>query len=141
MRKSGVSRDEGSNFNGLGRSLTRGLVAWLSVALMAMGCLQTASAGVIGTRAALNADLREASIERVERLLAEDQVEAQLVALGVDPAWARSRVAGLTDAELALLEQEMEQLPAGGLLATIGVIFVVLLILEIVGVTDIFNKV
>ena len=126
--------------NGLRRRAVNGLVAWISVALLSTGVWHSASAGVIGTRSVLDAELRDVRIERVERLLSQDQVRDQLVTLGVDPAWAAARVAGLTDAELQLLEDNLNDLPAGGLLELIGVIFVVLLVLELVGVTDIFKK-
>ena len=48
----------------------------------------------------------------------------------------------LGEQELAQLQGQLEQLPAGGsLLALIGAVFVVLLILEVTGVINIFNKV
>jgi hypothetical protein len=71
-----------------------------------------------------------------------DQVRAQMLALGVDPAAVDARVARLTDAELRSLAERMGTLPAGGdALAIIGILFLVLLILEVVGVIDIFKKV
>jgi hypothetical protein len=48
----------------------------------------------------------------------------------------------LSDSELLLLEAEMDRQVAGGdALAVIGTVFLVLLILELVGVTDIFKKI
>jgi len=45
------------------------------------------------------------------------------------------------DFELRSLADRMEQMPAGGdALAVIGIVFVVLIILELVGVIDIFKK-
>ena len=62
-------------------------------------------------------------------------------ALGVDPSAVDARVARLTDSELRSLADRMEQMPAGGdALAVIGIVFVVLIILELVGVIDIFKK-
>ena len=52
------------------------------------------------------------------------------------------RMAALTDQELQLLATDLENMPAGGsLLGALGVAFIVLLILELVGVIDIFNKI
>ena len=52
------------------------------------------------------------------------------------------RIAALTDQELQLLATDLEDMPAGGnLLGAAGVVFIVLLILELVGVIDIFNKI
>ena len=68
-------------------------------------------------------------------------VQDQLVAMGVDPAAIEGRLAALTESELALLADQVEQAPAGGdALAVIGVVFLVLVILEVVGVIDIFKK-
>ena len=52
------------------------------------------------------------------------------------------RLASLSDPELASLSQRMQDIPAGGdgLLVVIGLTFVVLIILELVGVIDIFKR-
>jgi hypothetical protein len=62
--------------------------------------------------------------------------------LGIDPAVAELRVNALTPSEIAQLQPQLDSLPAGGdaLLAIVGVVFVVLIILELVGVTNIFTK-
>lgn len=140
MRRFNPPKDNINRNSGLRAGAVRAVVAWISVALLSAGVWQTAAAGVIGTRSVLDAELRDVRIEHVERLFSQDQVRDQLIALGVDPAWAVTRVASLTDEELRLLEQDLENLPAGGLLEVIGVVFVVLLVLELVGVTDIFKK-
>jgi len=68
-------------------------------------------------------------------------VRAQLLALGVDPSQVEARVAALTDGELRALAGKVSEAPAGGdALAVIGVVFLVLLILEAVGVIDVFKK-
>jgi hypothetical protein len=53
-----------------------------------------------------------------------------------------ARLATLTDRELATLATSMQEAPAGGdgLIAVVGLVFVVLLILELVGVIDIFKR-
>ena len=73
-------------------------------------------------------------------MLAQSEVTKELERLGVDPDQTSARIAALSDQELQLLAHDLEELPAGGLLATIGVVFIVLLILELVGVIDIFKK-
>ena len=65
-----------------------------------------------------------------------------MVRLGADPLQADARVASLSDAELMKLQGQLDRLPAGGdALAVIGIVFIVLLILELTGVTNIFNRV
>jgi hypothetical protein len=64
--------------------------------------------------------------------------------MGVDPQLAKIRVASLTDQEVMQLSDRIDQLPAGaGALETIliigGVFLLVLMVLDIIGVTDIFG--
>ena len=118
--------------------LTPFLVAALSLSLVA----NTANAGVIGTQQAMSAELRSAKETQVRSSLARDDVRQAMQQLGVDPVDAEARVASLSDAELLQLEGQLDRLPAGGdALAVIGVVFLVLLILELVGVTNVFNRI
>jgi hypothetical protein len=118
------------------------LVVLLSVAFEA-ACLQNAAhAGVIGTEQYLDSIDRQHDIERIDATLAREDVQRQMEQLGVEPAEAMARVDALTDRELETLADHLDELPAGGsLLALFGVVFIVLLILELVGVTDIFKKI
>lgn len=101
-----------------------------------------ATAGVISTQQALSAELRAAKETQVRQSLAREDVRQAMQRLGVDPADADARIASLSDAELVQMQGELDRLPAGGsALAVIGVVFVVLLILELVGVTNIFTRV
>lgn len=119
-----------------------GFLILLLMGTMFVGSVQSAAyAGVITTEQYLSAVDRQHALERVEAVLAREEVRHQLEQLGVDPAETSARVEALTDAELAQLAQDIENLPAGGLLSVIGVVFVVLLILELVGVTNIFNRI
>jgi hypothetical protein len=60
----------------------------------------------------------------------------------VPPQSVIERVNNMTNAELLALEGQIDEQVAGGdALAVVGIVFVVLLILEIVGVTDIFKSV
>ncbi len=115
------------------------LVYVLTVSMLGAG--MPASAGVIGTQTLLDAEQSVGSLERVEAFVARDRVRDQMIAFGVDPEEVRQRLSALTQEELSLLDGQLETLPAGGLLAVIGVVFIVLLILELVGVTNIFNKI
>ncbi len=117
-------------------------VAITAACFLALGLQTTASAGVIGTQAYLSAEARAGHLADINAALSRADVQAQLVSLGVDPANAATRAAALSDAELAQVAQEMQTLPAGGdsFLAVIGIVFLVLMILELTGVTDIFKK-
>ncbi len=118
------------------------LVRFLSIALVSAGFAPFSFAGVVGTEYLVEADARAASVARVETFLARDDVARQLQELGVDEADVQSRLAGLTQADLLALEGQIERQVAGGdALGVIGAVFLVLLILELVGVTDIFKSI
>jgi hypothetical protein len=114
----------------------------LCLAVLNLATPQVAQAALIGTLQAVEASgTRTHDLEIVSSTLAREQVRGQLQAMGVDPLAVDARVARLTDSELRSLADRMEQMPAGGdALAVIGVVFVVLIILELVGVIDIFKK-
>lgn len=120
------------------RKLSRFLVLMSIVPLLAMQTV--ARAGVIGAEQYLSAIDRQMTLDSVHAALAREDVQQALKMHGVEPALAAERVAALNDSELVLLAENLEELPAGGLLATLGVVAIVLLILELVGVIDIFKK-
>lgn len=99
------------------------------------------NAAMVGTDEAVNSAERGARIADIESWLVQDRVRDRLVAMGVDPANAADRVATMTGEELRALHGTIEDLPAGaGALEVIGIVFIVLLILELVGVTDVFAQ-
>ena len=118
------------------------LLRLVSMSIICMGFAQAAPAGMIGTGYLIDNEARAASLSRVEVLLARDDVARQLAALGVDQETVVERLNGLSTAELLELEGQIDDQVAGGdALAVIGAVFLVLLILELVGVTDIFKSI
>ena len=122
---------------------TRGvLVRLLSLAIVSAGLAPYSFAGVIGTEYVAQSEAHAASTARVEAFLARSDVAEQFVRLGVDREMVEARLAGLTSEELLSLERHIdEQIAGGDALSLIGAVFLVLLILELVGVTDIFKSV
>lgn len=115
------------------------LAGWLSVALMLIGF--PVHAGMIGTESALAAESRAADLATVQTFMARDEVRSQLETWGVEPALAAERVAQLSDAELQQMAVNIQSQPAGaGALAVVGIVFIVLLILELVGVINVFQS-
>lgn len=124
-----------------GSLLRNALILAMSLNLVSLGFVPAAHAEVIGTPTFSHSLSRDAQIDRINGFLAKDSVRGQLIGLGVDPADAQARVAALTDSELQMLDQRIDSMPAGGdVLAVIGVVFIVLLILELTGVINIFKK-
>ncbi|NOZ54997.1 MAG: PA2779 family protein [Gammaproteobacteria bacterium] len=78
-------------------------------------------------------------IELLKRELKQEHVQSRLIELGVDPENALQRVDNLTADEVQQLASQMDELPAGsGVVGTVAFVFVVLLITDILGYTDIF---
>src|SRR5262245_39961053 len=113
----------------------------LCVAILNLSSPLIANAEIIGTLQAVEVQSRAADLATVNATLAREDVRAQFESMGVDPSQVDARVASLTDSELRTLAGQMNDAPAGGdALAIIGIVFLVLLILEAVGVIDIFKK-
>jgi hypothetical protein len=122
-------------------SFRRACVALVSLSVVSLGLQAPAVAGVVSTAEAVAAARGQGPREVVDAAIARDDVRATLAELGVDAAAIEGRLAALTEEEIATLAQQIESAPAGGdALAVIGIVFVVLIILELVGVIDIFKK-
>lgn len=117
------------------------LTAVLSVAIVNLGFLSAAQAAIIDTSAFVQTD-RGSDLASIRTQLDRADVRAQMAKMGVDAANIDTRVAALSDRELHQLAQDMQKAPAGGdgVLAVLGVIFLVLIILQVTGVIDIFKR-
>ena len=108
--------------------------AFLIVSMLGMGLPLPAQAGMLPTDAVTK--------ERIIGFLDRGDVRAQLESLGVNPAEAKARVASLSDDEAAQLAAKIDNLPAGGdggaLIGALLIVFIVLLITDILGVTHVF---
>jgi len=107
------------------------IARFLTVLMLAMSTFAPAQAAMLGTDSmvsstAANADARASLADK-------------LVSLGVERNAADARVAALSDAQATQVLAQAEQLPAGGdALAVVGLIVIILLITDLIGVTDIF---
>ena len=116
--------------------LNRPLACALIVSILGLGMPSSSLADIIQTD-----DVRAGvQRERVASVLDRSEVRARMEALGVNPDAARTRVAALSDEEIASLADQIDQLPAGGsdVLTAVVVVFLILVILDLLGVTNIF---
>lgn len=124
----------------LNAAMKRLVVLVAGLGLLTMTFAGAVNAAMVGTQSAVSTEQRAEYISDIKGWLDQDGVQQQLVELGVDPANASERVAAMTTEELQTLHQQIEELPAGaGVIEVIGIVFVVLLILELVGVTNVFS--
>lgn len=80
---------------------------------------------------------------RVLAFIDRADVQEQMVALGVDPAEAAARVRALSDAQVAAIARQLDRLPAGqsavgAIVGAMLIIFLILLVTDLLGLTDIF---
>ncbi|MES0874046.1 PA2779 family protein [Sinimarinibacterium thermocellulolyticum] len=118
----------------------RGVLAVVVAVALGMATIAApASAAIVGTEQMLSPS---AARNQVEAFIARADVQQKLQDWGIDPADAQRRVAALTESELQGLAARIDELPAGaGALEVIGVVFLVLLILELVGVINVFTAI
>ena len=102
-----------------------------------------ANAALIGTDQAIDRAAADAERVQVMAFLARDDVRRGFQSVGVDADEATGRVAAMSDSEIHQVALRMEQLPAGqgvaeALIGAALLIFIVLLITDLMGVTDVF---
>src|SRR5213594_262109 len=115
--------------------LRRLVASLLVVSIAGLGLPLPAHAGIVSTGAAL----ASAERDRIASMLERADVRAQLEAYGVRAVDVKARVAALTDEEAAQLAGKLDSLPGGdGIIGALLLIFVVLLITDILGLTKVF---
>ena len=105
--------------------------------------LGVAQAALVSTDQIIDKSEVAADRERVAAFLARLDVRHGLQSMGVNPDEATARVAGMTDAEVQQMAARIDTLPAGqgvaeALIGAALLIFIVLLITDLMGVTDVF---
>lgn len=101
-----------------------------------------AQAAMVSTHELIQSDQRAAQEARIVETLQRSQVRDMLAENGLTLAQVEQRLQRLSNAEIAQLAERADQLPAGeGPLELVLVIFLVLILLDILGVTDVFPRI
>ena len=100
-------------------------------------------AALIDTENVMGSVHTQETRDQVRQFLARKDVQETLIANGIDPMEAQRRINALSDDEVVRISEQIDQLPAGAgaveaLLIIILALFLVLVILDIAGVTDVF---
>ena len=126
------------------RQLRRGVALVLAVVMFVISMpLGVAQAALVGTEQVLAAGDGAEERARVLAFLERAEVREQIVALGVDPNEAAARVRALSDAQVREIAGRLDQLPAGqsavgAVVGAILIIFLVLLVTDLLGLTNVF---
>jgi len=102
-----------------------------------------AMAALVGTERVFDAERVQNARELIHGLMAREDIQVALVREGIDPQEAQARAESLSDAEAVRLAGAIETLPAGGsslglIVGAILLVFIILLITDIMGYTDVF---
>jgi hypothetical protein len=99
------------------------------------------SIDLVSTQSVLAGDRAGADRERINEILARADVQDQLLKQGVDLDEVDARVAALSDAEAQQMAEQLELMPAGaggGMIGALFAVFIILLITDILGLTDVY---
>ena len=110
------------------------------IAAFTLMCMQVpAMADIVSTEQIAIEQRTDTQREAVRSFLDRGDVQAQLIARGVDAGDALQRVDSLTATELAELSSQIDTLPAGeGAIGFVIGLIVIFMLLDIAGVTDVF---
>lgn len=118
-------------------ALTMGVAAQM---LIATQFATMAQAEMISTDLAIERHAAQANRAVLLEEVRRSDVRQEMIELGVDPAEAEARLAALTDAEVSRMLAQMDEDSAGaGAIGTIGMIFLILLVTDLLCLTRLFN--
>ena len=123
------------------QTFKRHLAILLSISLLLLGLQGSiAQAAMIPTESLSGVAAHDYGREDLADFVQRDQVSAKLAAFGISPEAAQERVHQLSGEELAHLNAQIDDLPAGAGVAGVAIIVLLTLVfLDIFGVTDIFT--
>jgi flagellar motor component MotA len=99
----------------------------------------TSHAGVVGSDTVLTQIQGEYSKQQLVSMVSNEDVLAKLETLGVDAQTAQTKISQMTNSELLAFNQQLNDAPAGGIVGTAITVFIVLAVLDLLGVTDLFT--
>jgi hypothetical protein len=126
------------------RQLRRGVALVVAVAMLVVSLpVGMAQAALVSIEQLLAGSDAAAERARVMAFLERADVREQIVALGVDPNEAAARVQALSDAQVREIAGQLDQLPAGQsaigiIVGAILLVFLILLLTDLLGLTNVF---
>jgi len=100
-------------------------------------------AAMVPTEATIYKIKAQDARDHLKTFISRDDIKNALISQGIDPDEAKARVDSLSDSEVIEVADKIEQLPAGGgafgaVIAASVIVFLVLLLTDILGYTDVF---
>jgi hypothetical protein len=115
-------------------------MAWFLSLLLVMLPLLPAQAGMVDNGRIISEQQVALDSAAILTMLDQEVTRQQLESWGVNPEMARERISSLTGEELANINRQLNELQAGGdsVLGVLLIIFVIFVITDVIGATDIF---
>ena len=99
-----------------------------------------AYSGIVTTEQLIQEQLESLDKQSLVSMLDREEVRQQLVDRGVDPDYAKQRIAALSDQQISEIKANIDEMPAGsGVVGILIAVLLVLVILDVIGVTNIFT--
>jgi len=100
-------------------------------------------AAMVPTEATIYQFKTQDARDHLKTLISRNDIKNALISQGIDPDEAKARVDSLSDSEVIEVADKIEQLPAGAgvfgaILGAALIVFLVLLLTDILGYTDVF---
>ena len=100
-------------------------------------------AAMVPTEATINKITAQDARDHLKTLISRNDIKNALISQGIDPDGAKARVDSLSDSEAIEVTDKIEQLPAGAgpfgaIIGAALIVFLVLLLTDILGFTDVF---
>ena len=117
----------------------RFLTALHAVSILFVSVQPAVNAAIVSTSDLVATEQSQIGREYLLSSLEREEVRTALTSQGVDLEMAKQRVSSMTDVEVRALNQKMDEMPAGsGIVVTVVVVFLVLLITDLVGWTNVY---
>jgi len=114
------------------------IFAWIALLGFFGSVTLPVQAAMISTPDVIQSEQSAYDREQLSSMLDRDDVRDKFLEMGVAPETVQDRINSMTDFEIAQLNQQINDMPAGGVLGAIVLIFVVFVITDAIGATDIF---
>jgi hypothetical protein len=100
-------------------------------------------AAMVPTEATIYQVKAQEARNHLKTLISKNDIKKSLLSQGIDPDEAKARVDSLSDSEVIEVADKIEQLPAGrgvfgAIIGAALIVFLVLLLTDILGYTDVF---
>lgn len=121
------------------RQLARPIVPFLALCFLYITVQTPAMAEMVSTQTTVKKAQTQQLRTKILKFYERGAVKSSLQKHGISIQEAKARVAKLSDAQVQLLANKIDKIPAGAGAEGILAVFLILIILELMGVTNMFS--